>query len=519
MTPDNVEIWRGEFPLGKGDKIPEHVLKRANEYLTNVSLYKNEFEGILDYVFSWSDMARENTSTQSNFAIIATLPNFYIITESKVDLLAAKIPRIDAASDDKALNQKITETSSIVVNSNLHQTWQDVIRSAYSMFGNKIVRVSKLGDGGLKVVDMPLKCWIPFVNEEDTSTIEVNCFFNIYSVKQKNYIEFILYYETGKIQKYTFEYIGDGGNGALGEQVGEIEEDEAFNGAGVSPIVVFRGDCQGNGLFGESQYKYWSAAISNCIRSYEAIGILVERAKEVIRVLPEGAGRTNPDTDITYMEDSGRILYKGTEAPQVSIVMAAELKGAMDSAIEAYKQSLNRLCMDTGLPITYFDPRELGSTISGKSLKASMFRSELQATRVTSNFEYDLKRLIVKMALAENIEISINDFNIIIESGFVQDDEEANKIIQGRVGGLPTMSVADAIAALDGVPQAIANQRAAELQGIKIDDTTMNINVTTSGNENSIDGNISTTIGDLKDTNGNTREPIREAPLGIYQDS
>lgn len=514
ITPENIYIWRGEFPYKPGDVFPDAATKaRANEYKTNQMLYKNKFNGIMDNIFSWADLQQNPITSMTSTAIIADLPDFNTTTESWVELIAAKHPRINSTVSNKEdkryndINTAINNISNILINSNFGTQYQDLIRGGYCMYGNKVVRISRLDNGNVNIIDMPLKCWIPWVNDDDTTAIEVNMFFSIFQHNGKMLCQFMCYYENGVIEKRTFEYH----SGTLGPQIGEVESTKAFEGKDVSPIIVFTGDRIGGGIFGESQYKYWDASIAFTIRSFESIGILMEQMKEIYRVIPGKATKTDEDSGITYNQNTGTIYYEG-EAPEVKL---QKIQLQLDQAIEVYKTALKRVSKDTGLPLSYFDETSMGGKISADALRTSMFRSELKAEKIMSLFKNDLRRMIVRIGLAIGEDISPQDFDVVLRAGFINDKELQMKIIQARNGGAVTLSVADSIALYEesGVVQAM--NKADELQGINSVVTNIqDVKDTTSGGESVVDGGLSfDNVSDIDDNDYN--DEIIESQLGV----
>lgn len=506
ITPPNMYIWRGEFPYKTGDVFPpDEVKQRASRYLTYKNLYFNKFDEIMDNVFSWSDYWQNPITNYPNMAIIADLPDYQVATESWVELISARPPRI-LSSDKTKDDVNIGYLSSVVNNSNFATEIQDIIRCAYCVFGNKIVRVNKLANGSVNLINMPTKCWIPWVNENDISTIEVNMFFNIFTSDTGDKLcQFICYYEDGKITKHTFKMYGD----RLGEQVGEVEEAKAFD-SDISPIIVFTGDRTDGSVFGLSQYPYWDASISFAIRSYEALGVLTEQLKEIYRVLPDGVTRTDEDSGITYQTNTGAIVYKGETMPGVELVKA---KLELDQAINTYTTALKRVAKDTGLPISYFDETYLGGKVSADALRTSMFRSELKAEKIISLFKNDIKRLIIRIAKAVGIELDIGDFELSFNTGFINDKELQMKIIQARTGNAITMSIADAIAAYDEISASQAKVKADVLEGKPVEDyDNRTIENSTSGGDSTVDNGVNF---DHVSQQAETIKPITETPIGL----
>lgn len=473
ITPENVDIWRGDIPYKTGDVFPpENVKNRANEYLTNKQLYKNRLNGVLDNVFSWSDYQMNPITNWPNLAICADLPDWYTCTESWVSILASTAPTLETSIDVDDVNfsetaDKLRKLSVILKNTNFAEVWQDIVRLAYVVYGNKVVRVSKTKDGIAKIDNMPVKCWIPFINESNMNSIECNLFFNIFHDDSDNIdkVEFIAYVEDGTIIKKTFKYL----DGHLGEQIGDTEFGMCGEGENTgSPIVVFKGFNMEGSVFGESQFKYWDASIASAMRNFEAMGVLVEQAKEIIRLIPDGATKHDDFIGVTYQNRTGAIAYTDLEHPP--IVEYKKVTIQLDQVLNAYKESIGRVSRDTGLPATFFDTRDIKVVGSGVALKQFMYRTEIIGNSIASNFQGSLKKLVSKIADASGLDINDTVFDVKINNTAIMVDEttKANTIMS-RVGNVPTMELYDAIKQLDNVSIDLAVKRAAKLKGIKVE--------------------------------------------------
>lgn len=518
ITPSNIEIWRGDIPYKEGDTFPTEALrKRADEYLTCRELYRNRFEGILDNVFSWSDYMTNPVTNFPNLAICADLPDWYTATEAWVSIFG-KAPEIDTvidtdSSDFKDINSRLKLLSSILKNSDFAETWHDIVRCAQIVYGNKVVRVSKTNNGGVRIDNLALKCWQPFVNEDNTSSIECNLFYNIYNDYEDHVdkCEFIAYVEDGRIIKKTFRYFGGNGVGRLGGQIGETEEGRAFEDKDESPIVVFRGSSIDGNIFGESQFKYWDASIASAIRNYEAIGVLVEQAKEIIRKIPAGATKTDEFTGVTYQNRTGAIAYTDLENPPDIAYVKVQVQ--LDQVISAYKESIARIARDTGLPASFFDTRELNVAASGTALKTSMYRTELMSNKIATNLQFQIKKLISKIALACDIDIDNNSWDVVINQGLLIDKKEQLDIIQARTGNAVTMDIAQAIKEYEGVSIEVASRKAAKLKGEVVEEDGNNdMSLNNGTGDNTTSDNIEFTSSE---NNENIETPVTEYPMGI----
>lgn len=501
-------VWdEDEFYFKTGDVFPTpSEEKRANIYKTNDALYNSNLEDVYQSVFSWNDRIRDMVTSQEVSKIAANLPDFKGCTESWVDLGSAKPPRVDGSD-----SSKILRLSNILTNSNFAEINRSAWRGTLFMYGNKVFRVDRLHGGNVKCVEMPLKCWIPFVNRHDVSTIEVNVIFNIFKNRDGMwYVEFICYHEDGRIKKYTYGY--NKSTKRLLDLVEETEYEEAFDGAGISPIVVFTGNSLNGSVFGSELYSDWDASISSCIRAYESILLMVERAKEITRVVPADATDTDDYSGYTYLRQTGAIAYKDMDkVPKVEYVVS---QINMEPLIQAYQQALDRLARDTGLSSTFFSTSELKSNTSGETLKTSMYRTELKSKSYCTLMSRPLKSMVYKMGIAAGLDIEMSDFDLVMFNGFIQDVKEQMEIIQSRLGSngnVKTMSTADAISQYDDVPMSQAVIRAKELEGIVVEMLDEDVVSSDSGGESEVTAGITFTHGEDNNNTSNSKGDNIEA--------
>lgn len=521
IIPDDHIIWEGVLPFTTGSEFPTSFIReRANLYKTNESLYKGDrYRDIFKSIVNFNDYMRDAVTNYPILRTVANLPDFGVVTDKWVDLLSAKSPKIDGQDMGK-----ISRVSTLIGASNFAIAFQEAVRGSLFMYGNAVFMIDKQRGGNAKVIQMPIKTWIPLVSKTDPTSIDVNVFFNIYSKPNDIYTggsplwfcEFILYHEggddAGKVERIVFHYHKE--TSTLGVLVSH-DEDKAFGGAGVSPIVVFTGQRLGNTVYGNDQYRKWEASIVSAMKAYETILILEERTKEIYRVMPEGATIRDENTGVTYAAQTGAMFYEtqddGSGEPGVSIIVP-EIR--MKEAIDGYKEAVVRVSRDTDLTYTLFDTKELGTQMTGKALKTAMFPTELKAKSLSTLILNSAKQLVIKLALAEGFEIDYSDFTLTAESGFVNDTETLAEIVSKRVKDQPTMSVEDAIASLDGITKAEADNKARVLRGeqpIELEET----EVTDAGDVSEVTKLTPTAVSKTDDMHTNRGSAVNEFyPLG-----
>lgn len=435
-------IYEGEFPYKSGDTFPtSQIQKRANKYKTNKYLYACKYGEIYPNLINFTDVWRKPLTNWPILQLLPNLPDYREITETNVDLLAAKSPKVDGDFEVDSLNR-------VLSSSNFTSACQDIIRNCIR-YGNSVKRIS-FTEKGLKLVEMPVKCWEPWVNKNDSTEIECNLFYNIYTKNEQKYIEFVSYLKDGTVEKREFYYVDN----KLGALISEVVE-KPFE---ISPIVVFTGYSLDGSVIGEDLYKYWEASIAASIRAFGVILQLLERTKEITKIMPASASQRDEVSGATYDAGSDTILYEDLNNP-VKVEYASPTL-MINEAISIYELSLKRLSRDTSLSFSMYDTKELGSNASGKSLKMSMYKTELRATTFKTSIIGTLKELIYKIAQFCGIEVDFSDLTVTWESGFIQDDEELTNIVNARNGGIPTLSLEDSIAILDDLTPSEAKKKA-----------------------------------------------------------
>jgi len=450
----DVCVWTGEFPYKTGDQFPTKAIKdRANQYKTNEALYDCNYGQIYPNVISFMDVYKKALSNWPILQLLPNLPEYREITETNVDLIAAKMPKIDG---EKA---EIDSLNKSIMGSNFGISWQAVVRNSQQK-GNSVKKLTIVNDKP-KIVEMPVKCWEPWVNKFDSTEIECNIFFNIYQKDKAKFIEFVSYLQDGTVENRTFNY----GSGRIGTQIGDIEVHKAFENADISPIVVFTGCPDDTGVLGKDLYRYWEASIAASIRAFGTLLQLLERTKEITKVMPASATTRDESTGATYDTGSDTILYDDIEHPAKVEYVSPTLDVA--GALSIYELTVKRVSRDTSLAFAMFDTKELGNNASGKALKVAMYKSELRAKSFITSLMGSLKELIYKFAILSGIDIELSDFSVICDFGFISDAEEETRIVQSRLGNQPTMTLEEAIAKLDDLTTYEAQKKANSIRGVQ----------------------------------------------------
>lgn len=447
IVPPEVLTWDGDIPESFFSCFPDkHTQKRASVYLTNQKLYNNDYSGTFDRFFQWTDYLRDLLTNMPINNTIAKLPDFKSIVDIWLSLFSS-MPNI--TSKDTELTKKIT---TLLNNNNYQLKQNEIIKNTFFTFGNNVELI--LEDGSYTY---PVKCWIPFVNKNLPSQIEVNCLYNIGLYEGKKICELSLYFKDGTVEKRTYYYTGT----ALSKE--EVKSREVTK-LEISPVVVFKGNSKDSSPFGVDSFRFWESAISSCIQTYQTILKLNTRLEEIIRLIPDGATLLDPRNGLRVYMNTGALAYDPKQ--EVPTVAYYTPDVDLNSAKEAYKQALLRLSRDTFLPYALFDSAELGKNTSAKALRTSMFLSSCMAKKMANEIKPQLKQFIYLLTLNEGISCNKDDFDIVLDTAFIKDDDEIYNIVSQRIGNKETMTQAQAISILDGVNMEIAEEQVKLLNGI-----------------------------------------------------
>lgn len=459
IVSEDIDIWMGKLPYTQGDTFPPvEVRERAGRYKTYRKLYQQELHEIYGYIMmdTRTEGLIKNMSMYNS--LISNPPDFKNLTDIKVGLSAARVPKIDGNVEIDKIHKAVGRVDFGVV----HQD----IRRDLIMYGNSVKRVDKVGEK-IKVIDMPLRCWIPFVSADDGVTVEVNVFFNIYTKEKEEYCEFIVYHQDGEIEKVTHAYT----NGLLGEQIGCVEQSRAYEDIedvsskgtyNVSPIVIFSSDAVDGQLMGESEYKYWDNSIAGRMRALKDLYDMLELSKDYTKIAPDNS--ITEESSGTLLDATKRGIMTYSDIKKVPEVKYVQPQVDIKKYLEVIEEAEKRICQDANIPYALLRPEVLGANTSAESLKTAVFLAELMATKENTRLEGKYKELISKIALMDNIVVDTTDIILRNDGGFVRDNKALVDTIQARNGGKVTLSVEDSIAILDDITTYEAKQR---LEGIK----------------------------------------------------
>ena len=452
---DSTDVWDGSLPFDTGSVFPtEEIKERARISKTNKMIYNNEVDMIFNNILSVFPEIDPTYGWQIK-EIITHIPYFKNTVNAWVGLIAGEEPIIDIDSKDGDKLMSIIETT------NFANFFQNEVRSRF-MDVISAYRIDKDLKGGVVITPIEAKNLICFANKDIPGYIEVVVVFSIYKGELgKEYVDFVEYYENGKIKKSTFEYA----NGVLGELVDSIE-DVAFGGEfNESPIIVFRHNTVGNEIYGVDQFRYWSPSMLAGMREFQNVLRLGERTREMIRKVPESAIKKSSIDGSSSFFNKGTIGYNHTpdgKSPDIEYIVPeirmSEIKDALDEAIM-------QIALDTQLGISYFNIDKLGSSLSGESIRAALFPARIEANRVTTEMRPFIKELVIKLGYAVGVDIHESKISIRNFDGFPKDTKDDVEAIHMRLDAAdPSITLKDAVMSLDHLSSSMAENKVREIK-------------------------------------------------------
>lgn len=459
----DVDVWYGELPWKRGDKFPtDDIKERANISKTNRLLYENELDTIynnflqvipeIDPIYGYQ--LRE---------LIARLPYNKTSVEYYAAMICGYTPFVNGSDRvDTILN-------TVLENSNASSTILAETRSRF-LDTHSVYRVYK-HKGVAKLQSIPAKNCVAFVDEENTSEISVIVIFNIYKTdKGSDVCEFTEYHEDGVIKKRVFNY----SNGTLGREIVELAcEGKAFDNVDVSPLIWCRHNTINDSeIYGRDQFRYWDSSLVMAMRELQNLFRAGEKARELMRKVPNSAISKDPVTGRSMFLNRGTIGYdeaatESQNGPDIKYIQPDF--GMVQAAINAFDAAMDTVSNSTGLGKVFFGIEKAGSNLSAKSIEAMLYPTRLLVTLVRNELSVFIKDLANKLSIVSGLgEINKADISINWRNSFPYDEKEHTDSIVSRYEK-KLISKTDAIVILDDVPLRIAKQRAAELDGISLD--------------------------------------------------
>lgn len=456
VVGDDVDIWNGALPFSEGMEFPTLAIKeRAEISKTNLMIYDNKVKEIFNEIISIFPEIDPMYGWQIR-EIITSLPFFKNATNAWIGLIASDLPLISVDDDDDDTDIKM---SSVIDNSNIGTMFQDEIKSRF-LDVISAYRVDVDLKGKPTIIKIDTKNLIVYMNKESINSIEVVVVFSIYEDDGVEYVDFVSYYYNGRIVKDTFYY----SDGTIGAHVKQ-EEDKAFNGLfDESPIVVFKHNVNGNGVYGTDQYRYWIPSMLAGMRELQNILRLGERTREMIRQVPDSAIHKSDVDGSSMFINRGTVPYNDANDRSAPGINYETPEIRMEEAIKAFNISINQIGMDTGLGAAFYNLSNLGSKLSSESIKAALFPCRLEAKRITSEIRDSFKELVVKLCYLGGLDLRNSKLSLTFYDGFPKDEYRDIEAIQKRLESkTPSISVVDAIQKLDRVPIRIAKLKMNEI--------------------------------------------------------
>lgn len=457
IISDNIDIYPEDysFPIKTGDIFPDNKLKnRADRSFTNRLLFKNDYEKVFSMYLTTIPEIDPTYGMQIR-DITSQLPFFYKTVSGFLGLTIGNGVLFDFAD--------IEDNSCDIVleHSNIKDALKSIIEGDFMDPCNLYkVALDNLGNPCVQVI--PVKNFIIYNDPKYINSIYSYLTFSVID----NKIEFIEYIYNGKIRKRTFAYDGS----AIGAQIGDIEETEAFGGKyKEAPLVLFKNNVLEIGdTYGNDRFSMFDSAVLAVCKSYMNLLRLNEKCKEMIRKVPESAIQRNSNIGGVYI-NRGVISYNDNtdpaQRPDVEYIIP-QLKENIEASISELKESVKILAMASGLSHVFYDFEKAGSgTLSGNALKTMMMPTLIETNKIVEDKEKGVKELAHKILLLKDIDISVSHIDVDFNQGLPRDDMETVNYVTERLNN-KTITLVDAIRKLDKVTLRVAKQQASEILGL-----------------------------------------------------
>lgn len=385
-----LQLWDGQIPFEQGTKFPdENMQRRADINLTMDALISNEFQKTLSqFITTWPEIEPLTNRKVTN--IVANLPIFDTVQRTWRLLLKACLHGVKI----KGVNRP--DIAKVIL-----PLYEDLIKNMFSCC-DRITHVYKKNNKIMSNVYSD-KNIVLFRTRENDLVFTLS---NIITDKNKRMSAEFLSYTPDGIVHDVFEYNA----GRLGKHIVKNERIEGHN------TVVFRRN--GSGSYSKYGYPVLAGSISaalGTIRAFATFTNLVEKKKEMIRVVPDTMIRKDPYTGASALTSSGVGAYDSSN-PDVSEhnhdVAFKVPQLAIDEAVKSLESMLKQVSIYSGLSGVILGYQNVTGRDSGRAIIASCVPTMIQATGYLADLSVELKEIIQKMFLLEGEELDIDDIEL-----------------------------------------------------------------------------------------------------------
>lgn len=400
----DLPMWTEDgIPLKPGDTFPTtDMRRRANINASMEAAVSGDLEDILSNdIYTWPDL--DPLTNRRNASIVAALPLFGTSADTWELFLHSMLKGVRVKGEDRP------------------DIWHAVDKHLKTIITKKFTSCDKL-TAIFANNDLPeLKFYTDkniMLSRTDKDEV-VYSLTNIYTPDEKNgqqFLEVVSWLPNNKVVRDKFQYA----NGTVGNRV---EETTVLD---TKAAVHFERNGAGSGTYGQPLLGGCIAASRGTIRAFSTLALLIEKRREVIRIIPKSQVRTNVYTGVATYNTGGTFAYDDTN-PELAAhnhdVQFAVPELHMQEVIDTLDAMLKQLSMASGLSGVILGYQTISGNLAAQAIKQSSASTIIRAEGYLRDLKYELKHTIKEMLRIMGEEVHTTDIDIVSISPATYIDE------------------------------------------------------------------------------------------------
>ena len=407
----DVEYWDGEiknFPLKPGTTFPNNQHKfRSNINKTMQALIQGELKDALEeYVTNFPTL--DPLTNKKISTIIANLYTFQLVLRTWRQLIKPIYKGVKVNGEDRPdLFEKIPFNESIAGKF----TNCDNLYLAYKSGNESKVRV--LSDKNIYLVRNKADNLIPSIT-------------NVYNnIDGETRLEVVtLYDDVTYRQEYEYN------NGKVGNKL-SVQTLDSNN----YMIYIQNGENTAEVSFGRPEMSNCITPTIALIRAFNTLCMLIEKKREVLRVVPDSAITKDVITGAAVYQTGGTLPYSTQNPETIKDNHTVEFKTPdlkLEELLKSFDVLLDQLSLYSGLSPLLLGTKSVSGNLSGRALLTSCAPTLILLKGYTNDFNNLFKNIIAMLCKLDNKEVELKDIEL--------DVDTPDAVLYNIVNGLSSIS-------------------------------------------------------------------------------
>lgn len=387
----DVPLWQDDIPLQEGDTFPtKDMQRRANINKTMDALISGDLaETLQNFIYTWPDL--DPTTNRKVSRIVASLPLFSTIVNTWKLLLHHCFNGVAVRGSEDIILWKL-----------LDNKLDDIIINKFCACDRLVVNYYEDAETSLRVYSD--KNIYLARNSKDELILSLT---NIYTDENnKSYLEVITFLDSYCLRN-VFEY----GSSKIGRRVVINEHIESRASA------HFEKNGSARTTYGQPLIGSLLPSILGTVRAFSLVTLLVEKKREVIRVVPESQIQVDEFTGASAYVGGGTVAYNENN-PDTSEhnhdVTFVTPTLAITEALDTLDKMLRQVSIYSGLSGVVLGYQEISGNLAAKAITQSSVSTIINAIGYIDELKVELTDVAVSMLKnAGNEAVTADDVEIV----------------------------------------------------------------------------------------------------------